>query len=125
MDSYDALRHLNASERRCVRGYLALIQKQLGANLLEVWLFGSAARGDMWSAGMPMHSDIDLLVLTADEVASAAQDELINATYPIFLECGRQISPAFKVAAAFRSSTDERLSVFRERVEGEGRRLYP
>jgi len=121
----DALAHLTDTERACVGRYIALLGDRLGGNLLEVWLFGSAARGDMWGAHMPMHSDIDLLVLTAAAVTAALQNELINDTYPIFLECGRQIAPAFKVASEFRAATEEKLQSFQRRVHKEGRRLFP
>lgn len=58
-------------------------------------MFGSAARGEMWPASSPMHSDIDLLVVTRDVVSDAEQEDLVNETYPLFLECGRQLSPHF------------------------------
>jgi predicted nucleotidyltransferase len=38
-------------------------------------MFGSAARGEMWPAGSPMHSDVDLLVVTRDEVPEATREE--------------------------------------------------
>ncbi|HVN87612.1 MAG TPA: nucleotidyltransferase domain-containing protein [Candidatus Binatia bacterium] len=117
--------YLSNVERSCVERYVALVAERLGSNLLDVWLFGSAARGDMWGAHMPMHSDIDVLVLTADAVAPAAQDELIDETYPLFLECGRQIAPQFKVADEFRTSTSAHVQTFRQRVDVEGTRLFP
>ena len=92
----DPLRHLTDGERDCVRRYLALLRERLGPELVRVVLFGSAARGDMWEAGSPMHSDIDLLVVTATPLAEAAAEELVNETYPLYLECGRQIGPQFR-----------------------------
>jgi predicted nucleotidyltransferase len=76
--------------------YRALLQERLGDRLVEIRLFGSAARGDMWAAHWPMHSDIDLLVVTRGVIPEEAQDELVNETYPLFLECGRQLSPQFR-----------------------------
>lgn len=65
-------------------------------------MFGSAARGDMWPAGSPMQSDIDLLVVTRAHIDEEQQESLINETYPLYLECGRQLSPHF--------FTEERLA---------------
>src|SRR6476469_4329924 len=53
-------------ERDCLLRYCTLLRERLGGSLLRLALFGSAARGDMWDAGSPMHSDIDLLVVTAE-----------------------------------------------------------
>jgi predicted nucleotidyltransferase len=76
--------------------YCALLRERLGDRLVEVRLFGSAARGDMWPDHSPMHSDIDLLVVTRGVVPEETQEELVNETYPLFLECGRQLSPQFR-----------------------------
>lgn len=116
-----ALIHLNETERQCVLRYISLLREQLAENLLEVWLFGSAARGDMWSDRSPMHSDIDLLILTRESVPDERQEQLLNETYELFLECGRQISPHFKTHAQFISPEDERARQFAERVQAEGR----
>jgi predicted nucleotidyltransferase len=80
--------------------YRALLRERLGERLVEIRLFGSAARGDMWAAHWPMHSDIDLLVVTRGVIPEETQDELINETYPLFLECGRQLSPQFRDEAS-------------------------
>jgi predicted nucleotidyltransferase len=122
-NSEDALVHLDDTARVCVRRYLSLLVSQLGENLTEVWLFGSAARGDMWPTNMPMRSDVDMLVLTNEEVNADVQEHLINETYPLFLECGRQISPIFKATARFLTAT-ERGREFRQRVQAEGLCLY-
>jgi len=79
-----------------VERYRALLRERLGERLVEIRLFGSAARGDMWAAHWPMRSDIDLLVVTRGAIPEETQDELINETYPLFLECGRQLSPQFR-----------------------------
>jgi hypothetical protein len=50
----------------------------------------------MWADHSPMHSDIDLLVVTRGAVPDETQEELLNETYPLFLECGRQLSPQFR-----------------------------
>jgi len=63
-----ALIHLSETERDCVLRYLSLLGERLGVNLVQVWLYGSAARGDMWPDWMPMHSDIDLLILSETPV---------------------------------------------------------
>jgi predicted nucleotidyltransferase len=47
MSAASALIHLNPSERGCVRHFISTVAEQLDDNLVEIWLFGSAARGDM------------------------------------------------------------------------------
>jgi predicted nucleotidyltransferase len=105
---------LTDSERDCLARYCALLARQL-PDLVGVRMFGSAARGDMWPERSPHHSDIDLLVVTRGPVAEAVQDELLNETYPLYLECGRQLSPAFKTAAQVATGSE-----FLERVRAEG-----
>jgi len=115
-----ALIHLSETERDCVLRYLSLLGERLGVNLVQVWLYGSAARGDMWPDWMPMHSDIDLLILSETPVPAEMQEELLNETYPLYLECGRQISPQFRTVAQFRSPKDDQPRGFFERVRAEG-----
>jgi len=74
LDLKSSLVHLASVERDCLLRYLSLLAERLGENLVEVWLCGSAARGDMWPDWMPVHSDIDLLVLTAQPVSQEAQE---------------------------------------------------
>src|SRR5205085_11053840 len=85
---------LTEPERDCLSRYCGLLATRL-PDLVVVRMFGSAARGDMWPAGSPMHSDIDLLVVTREAVPEALQEELANETYPLYLESGRQLSPHF------------------------------
>jgi predicted nucleotidyltransferase len=120
-----ATAHLSERERACLQRYVALLQERLGENLLEVWLFGSAARGDMWSQHMPMHSDIDILVLTEHPVAEPLQEELCNETYPLFLECGRQIAPQFRTRRELGEPSSERDRGFLSRVMADRRILHP
>jgi hypothetical protein len=83
---------------------------------VKVWLFGSAARGDMWPAHSPMHSDIDLLVVTREDVSAGEQEDLLNATYPLYLECGRQLSTHFFTERRLAEPDDERTREFLTRV---------
>ena len=46
------------------------------------------------------------------------------ATYPFFLECGRQISPKFRTREALESPTTEAGIGFLERFRSEGRLLF-
>jgi hypothetical protein len=103
---------LSPPERGCLDRYCALLRDRLGEGLVEVRLFGSAARGEMWPAGSPMHSDIDLLVVTREAVDAAEQERLLNATYPLYLECGRQLSPHFFTERRLASPEDERTREF-------------
>jgi predicted nucleotidyltransferase len=110
---------LNDSERECLRRYCELLHERLGPRLVAVRMFGSAARGDMWSATSPMHSDIDLLVVTRRDVPQAEQGELLNETYSLYLECGRQLSPHFFSEQRISEPESERTGAFLERIEAE------
>ena len=121
----DPLRHLSPLERDCLLRYCALLRDRLGGSLLRLVLFGSAARGDMWDAGSPMHSDIDLLVLTRGELPAAVQEDLGNETYSLYLECGRQLSPHFFSERRLAAPDDERTREFLERIAGEVREVWP
>jgi predicted nucleotidyltransferase len=81
-------------------------------------LFGSVARGESWPQGMPIRSDLDLLVVTSSPLTEERQQQLVDATYPLFLECGRQIGPQFRT----RAQVDE-SSAFLENVRRDGVRL--
>jgi predicted nucleotidyltransferase len=116
---------LTDAERECVRRYCALVADTLGPNLRRVILFGSAARGDMWPEASPMHSDVDLLVETDREVAADERSDLVDATYELFLECGRQISPTFRTVEQLASSRDERVQEFAERLAADGVVVWP
>jgi predicted nucleotidyltransferase len=118
----DPLRHLSEAERDCVRRYIALLRSRLGSELQRVVLFGSAARGDMWDAGSPMHSDIDLLVVTRTQLDEATAEELVNETYPLYLECGRQIGPQFRTEASL-AGKDERSRAFARNIARDGIQL--
>jgi hypothetical protein len=96
--------------------FYALLEKRLGQRLVEVRMFGSAARGDMWPAHSPMHSDIDLLVVMSDEPSATEQEDLIDETYPMFLECGRQISPHFFSERRLKAPGDEGTRDFLQRM---------
>ena len=85
---------LTEVERDCLERYLGLLAERLGDDLVEAVVFGSVARGEAWPAGMPIRSDLDLLVRTRRELPEEEKAALFDLTYPLFLECGRQISPA-------------------------------
>jgi predicted nucleotidyltransferase len=118
-DDGEVTTHLDEAESAALDRYIDTLQGALGDDLMEVWLFGSAARGDMWSPATPHHSDIDILVLTAVPVPEPQQEALINDTYPLFLECGRQIDPQFRTRGEF-----ERQKDLARRILLEGRVIY-
>jgi predicted nucleotidyltransferase len=107
---------LTDQERDCLDRYCALLRRALGAELVEVRMFGSAARGDMWPPDSPMHSDIDLLVITRVAVGEADRMRLLDETYPLYLECGRQLSPHFFDEDRLAAPRDERTRIFLERI---------
>jgi predicted nucleotidyltransferase len=113
---------LDDAERSCLARYLQLLVDTVTA-LEEVWLFGSVARGESWPEGMPIRSDLDLLVVTTDPLADAELQRLVEATLPLFLECGRQIAPQFRTAAQLARPNGG--PGFVEQVRGDGIRLWP
>src|SRR5215470_10639187 len=119
-----ALEHLTGTERACVVRYVDLLRDRLGPRLLEVHLFGSFARGDAWRRSSAMHSDVDLLVVCSERPSEPELEEFANATYPLFLECGRQLSPQFRTRQALESPTTEVGIAFLGRFRNEGRLLF-
>jgi hypothetical protein len=111
---------LTEAERDCLNRYCRLLAARLGDRLVLVRMFGSAARGDMWPAYSPHHSDIDLLVVTRDAVAEDEREALLDETYPLYLECGRQLSPAFFSQARMAAPESARTREFLARVADEG-----
>src|SRR3954464_3724919 len=107
---------LTEIERACLERYCTLLAEHLGDRLLDVRMFGSAARGDMWGARSPMHSDVDLLVVTRPAGPEHEQEERCNETYPLYLECGRQLSPHFFSEERLADPGDERTREFLERI---------
>jgi predicted nucleotidyltransferase len=116
---------LNQRERDCLQRYCDLLRVRLNGRLMEVRMFGSASRGDMWPANSPMHSDIDLLVITSDRVSELQREELLNETYPLFLECGRQLSPHFYTERQLAEPPDERTRRFLRDVAIDLRVVWP
>jgi predicted nucleotidyltransferase len=95
---------LHEVERSCLARYLDLLVETLGSGLVEVAVYGSVARGETWPRGMPIRSDLDLLVITDEPVPQATVDALVDATMPLFLESGRQLGPQFKAVGELGSS---------------------
>ena len=116
---------MNEIDSRCLREFVALLVERFDPEIDEVWLFGSAARGDMWSSESQHNSDIDLLVVTSRALTEAEEEALLNETYSLYLECGRQISPTFRTRGEVESPSNEMRRDFFARVFDEGRRLHP
>ena len=119
------LEHLEPIEADCLWRFIGALSARLGSNLVEVRLFGSAARGDISRKGSQLTSDIDVLVLTRKALPNDLQEALVNETYQLYLECGRQIAPQWRSADEWATPADERARFFKEAVEKEGRALYP
>jgi predicted nucleotidyltransferase len=115
---------LTATERDCLERYCALLAERLGDRLVVVRMFGSAARGDMWGAHSPMHSDIDLLVVTREPVPEAEQEDLGNETYPLYLGAGASSAAVFS-EQRLAAPDDERTREFMERIAGDVRGVWP
>ena len=103
-------------ERRTLDAYVDLLRTQLGEHLVAVRVFGSVARGESWPIGMPIRSDLDVLVLVAAPLDAEAQQDLVDATLSLFLESGRQISPQFRTSEQHAASTS-RAAIDAEAIE--------
>jgi hypothetical protein len=53
------------------------------------------------------------------------RETLLNETYPLYLECGRQISVQFWSSAKFDGPPSETARSFKAVVLAEGKRLVP
>ena len=107
---------LNDTERQALDAYVELLRERLGGGLLTVRVFGSVARGERWWDGMPIRSDLDLLVLVREPLEPSLQQELVEATYPLFLESGRQLAPQFRTPEQH-SSSPSRETIDADAVE--------
>ena len=72
----------------------------------------------------PVIETIDLLVLTTVRPAKELCEALVDETYALFLECGRQISPSVTTVEEFDAPPNERLREVYARVRGEGAVVY-
>jgi predicted nucleotidyltransferase len=95
---------LNDAERRTLDAYVALLRERLGERLLSIRVYGSVARGEQWWKGMSIRSDLDLFVLVSEPLEASVEQELLDATYPLFLESGRQLGPQFRTPEQFAAS---------------------
>jgi len=115
---------LNEAERSCLERYLDVLVDTLGSQLVEVVVFGSVARGESWPRGMPIRSDLDLLVVTDEPLPEDAVEVLIDATLPLFLESGRQIGPQFRTREDLTDPKDERAAQFVEHLHRDAIQIY-
>ena len=120
----DTLPTLDDRARSCLQRYVDLLRRELGSSLLEIRLFGSVARGDEWPKGMPIRSDIDLLVVTEAPLQHDEVERLVHETYPLFLEAGRQIGPQFRTRRQIDAPADERAAGFYDNVRRDGILLW-
>jgi predicted nucleotidyltransferase len=115
---------LSDAEQSCLARYVAALVETLEGRLEEIILFGSVARGESWPKGMPIRSDLDLLIITEMALEERTTRELIDATLPLFLECGRQIGPQFRTREQLENANDDHRATFLANVEQDGIRLH-
>ncbi len=115
---------LSDTERSCLERYLDLLVETLGEQQLEVFVYGSVARGESWPPGMPICSDLDLLVVTSESVSAEVADALVEATMPLFLESGRQLGPVFRTAAELARPRTSRGAEFLEQFRRDAIPIY-
>lgn len=84
-------------------------------------MFGSVARGESWPPGMPIRSDLDLLVICDTPLSEERIEELVNATFSLFLECGRQLGPQFRTREGL---ADPKGAAFLANVKRDGTTIY-
>jgi hypothetical protein len=58
--------------------------------------------------------------VTAEALPPEAADWLVNETYPLYLECGRQIGPQFRSEGELSQPQGERAAVFAENLARDG-----
>jgi len=116
---FPSLPLLTTTEQACLSRYVKLLSDSFGQNLVRVVVFGSVARSESWPAGMPIRSDLDLLVLTRTAVDQEIIQMLLDATLPFYLEGGRQISPQFRTTDELEAD-DEHAATFCEHVARDG-----
>ena len=110
---------LTGVERSTLERYVTTLRERLGDVLLAVRVFGSVARNESWPKGMPLRSDLDLLVLVREEITGDERNALVDATLPLFLESGRQISPQFRTPAEHAASPS------RAAIDAEAVQVWP
>lgn len=64
------------------------------------------------------------VALTTRPVPEETRGDLVAQTLPLFLECGKQIAPQFRIVDWFVDPPDERHRDFVARVREEGSVLY-
>jgi predicted nucleotidyltransferase len=116
---------LDDRARAALDSYLELLARHFGERLRRVELFGSAAREDMWSEHQPFRSDIDILVVVDSEVGEAESEALTDATYPLFLDCGKQISPNFVSESRIEAPPTEKDREVFARIAADRRVIWP
>lgn len=119
-----ALPVLTDVERSCLERYLELLVDTLGEPLVEVLVYGSVARGESWPPGMPIRSDLDLLVVTTEPVQGEVVEMLVDATMPLYLESGRQLGPVFRTAGELEHPTSEQGAEFLRQLRRDAIRIY-
>ena len=81
---------MTAEQRQALAAYVAAVRARYGANLVDILVFGSRARGDERD-----DSDVDLaiLLLGTDWDGWTERSELIDLGYETFIELGLRIQP--------------------------------
>jgi predicted nucleotidyltransferase len=89
-----------------------------------VAVYGSVARGESWPLGIPIRSDLDLLVVTEEPVAEDVVARLVDETYPLFLESGRVIGSVFRTQEQLANPETERAAEFGEQARRDAIPIY-
>jgi uncharacterized protein len=103
---------LSANDRAAIQRAAAILRQKFPVDRLI--LFGSKARGDDKA-----DSDIDLLVLTRDEVNWRQHDEMIHSVFNLQLELGVMLSPVIIPAEEWEHGVSQALPL-RKEVDREG-----
>ena len=79
--------NLTDAERSAIKRFVSMLRRELGEDLLAVWLYGSRARGE----GGGRESDVDLMVITESPVddiyliSGASVDAALAEDEPVYL----------------------------------------
>ncbi len=108
---------LTANENFALQTFVQRILSELDAQVFQVILFGSKARGDS-SAG----SDVDVLIL-ANEENRHLQETINRIASQVSLDYDVLLNPLLIAAARWRQMSQERFSICRN-VERDGITLF-
>ena len=111
---------MTAAERKALDDYVAAVRRHYGPRLVDIFIFGSRARGD----ARP-DSDADVAVIIEDGDWEFWEEKwlLAGLAYDVLLEHGLYIQPWPFPRSAWQSPPTHRRQHFIEAIQKDGLRL--